>query len=54
MMRRIASREGGDTDTSRDHEYTDWERLRQQVEAFLEPLRSVDMEAELEAVPAGR
>ncbi|HEY1905234.1 MAG TPA: hypothetical protein VGG91_04290 [Myxococcaceae bacterium] len=23
-MRRIASREGGDTDTSRDYEYTDW------------------------------
>ena len=25
MMRRIASREGGGTDTSRDYEYTDWD-----------------------------
>jgi menaquinone-dependent protoporphyrinogen oxidase len=24
LMRRIARRSGGDTDTSRDHEYTDW------------------------------
>jgi menaquinone-dependent protoporphyrinogen oxidase len=23
-MRRIAAKEGGDTDTSRDYEYTDW------------------------------
>lgn len=28
MLRRIARREGGDTDTSRDHEYTDWDRVR--------------------------
>lgn len=54
VMRRIAAREGGDTDTSRDHEYTDWERLRQQVEAFLEPLASLGTMAEAEAVPAGR
>ncbi len=30
VMRRIASKEGGDTDTSRDYEYTDWAA----VEAF--------------------
>ncbi|SFB78950.1 menaquinone-dependent protoporphyrinogen oxidase [Halobiforma haloterrestris] len=30
MMRRIASEESGDTDTSRDYEYTDWE----DVESF--------------------
>lgn len=30
MMKRIAAREGGSTDTSRDHEYTDWT----QVERF--------------------
>jgi menaquinone-dependent protoporphyrinogen oxidase len=23
-MRRISAKEGGDTDTSRDYEYTDW------------------------------
>jgi len=27
VMRRIAEAEGGDTDTSRDHEYTDWAAL---------------------------
>jgi menaquinone-dependent protoporphyrinogen oxidase len=27
IMRRIAARAGGDTDTSRDHVYTDWEAL---------------------------
>ena len=35
VMRWIASRQGGDTDASRDHEYTDWDRLEQQVNAFL-------------------
>lgn len=28
MMRRIAAREGGPTDTSRDHEFTDWAAVR--------------------------
>lgn len=32
MLRRIARKEGGDTDTSRDYEYTDWE----EVTAFAE------------------
>jgi menaquinone-dependent protoporphyrinogen oxidase len=34
FMRRIASKEGGSTDTSRDHEYTDWvevERLADEL-----------------------
>lgn len=35
LMKWIAWREGGDTDTSRDHEYTDWEQLRRDVELFL-------------------
>lgn len=35
VMRFIAWREGADTDTSRDHEYTDWERLRRDLELFL-------------------
>lgn len=46
MMRRIAARNGGATDTSRDHEYTDRERLRGQVEAFLEPLRPIEVPTE--------
>ena len=35
MMRRIARKEGGDTDTARDYEYTDWDALRRDVEIFL-------------------
>jgi menaquinone-dependent protoporphyrinogen oxidase len=35
MMRRIAGKAGGDTDTSRDYEYTDWNDLR----AFAERLQ---------------
>lgn len=37
MMRRIAKSEGGETDTTRDHEYTDWER----VDAFAAELASL-------------
>jgi menaquinone-dependent protoporphyrinogen oxidase len=51
MMRWIAKKNGGDTDTSRDYEYTDWERLERQVDDFLEPLRSA-ADLPLEAVPA--
>jgi menaquinone-dependent protoporphyrinogen oxidase len=29
MMKRIAARAGGDTDTSRDYEYTDWKDLEE-------------------------
>lgn len=28
IMRRVAAKEGGGTDTSRDYEYTDWEQVR--------------------------
>ena len=34
FMRRIARKEGGDTDTSRDYEYTDWNDLREFSNAF--------------------
>jgi menaquinone-dependent protoporphyrinogen oxidase len=38
VMKRIVANEGGDTDTTRDYEYTDWEDLRafgtEFVEAF--------------------
>ena len=42
VMRRIAAKEGGDTDTSRDYEYTNWKRLEAFAsdfiaEAFPEP-----------------
>jgi menaquinone-dependent protoporphyrinogen oxidase len=35
LMRWISWREGGDTDTSRDYEYTNWEGLRSDVEDYL-------------------
>lgn len=35
MMRRIASKAGGDTDVSRDHEYTDWGDLARFVGEFV-------------------
>lgn len=35
IMKVIAKRRGGETDTSRDHEYTDWEALARFVESVL-------------------
>jgi menaquinone-dependent protoporphyrinogen oxidase len=35
IMRAIAKRSGGDTDTAHDYEYTDWVALREDVEEFL-------------------
>lgn len=32
LMKRISAKEGGDTDTSRDHEYTDWDEVSRFVE----------------------
>ena len=34
IMKRIVSKAGGDTDTSRDYEYTDWNDLRAFAEGF--------------------
>ena len=34
IMRRIAAKEGGDTNTSRDYDYTDWNDLREFGEEF--------------------
>ena len=35
IVRLLASRPGGDPDTSRDHEYTDWDDLTRFVEEFV-------------------
>ena len=35
VMKRIAARMGGDTDTSRDHDYTDWADVRAFAREFL-------------------
>jgi hypothetical protein len=41
VMRYIAGKAGGSTDTSRDHEYTDWEDLRVFAESLAtEPAKS--------------
>lgn len=34
LMKRISKREGGSTDTTCDHEYTDWDRVTRFTEAF--------------------
>lgn len=34
IMKRISKHEGGSTDTSRDHEYTDWDRVTHFAEKF--------------------
>jgi menaquinone-dependent protoporphyrinogen oxidase len=49
LMRSIARREGGDTDTSHDHVYTDWDA----VDRFAVDVRRVTDEV-AGRVPAGR
>jgi len=39
VLRMISKRSGGDTDTSRDHEYTDWEALERFVDGIAEELQ---------------
>jgi len=38
IMKRIAKREGGSTDTSYDHEYTDWDAVARFTKRFLEKI----------------
>jgi menaquinone-dependent protoporphyrinogen oxidase len=35
IIRRIVAKAGGDTDTSRDYEYTDWQALAEFVHHFV-------------------
>jgi menaquinone-dependent protoporphyrinogen oxidase len=37
-MKRIARKSGGSTDTSRDHDYTDWAALDLFVQEFVEAI----------------
>jgi menaquinone-dependent protoporphyrinogen oxidase len=39
IMKRIVAKGGGDTDTTRDYEYTDWNEVRACAEAFAERVR---------------
>ena len=41
ILRRIVAKAGGDTDTSRDYEYTNWEDLRTFARAFARRLEEV-------------
>jgi menaquinone-dependent protoporphyrinogen oxidase len=40
VMKRIAKAQGASTDTSRDHEFTDWEALDRLVDEVVPPTRS--------------
>ena len=40
IMKRISRREGHSTDTSRDHEYTDWTQVTRFAEQFAEAVRT--------------
>ncbi len=42
VMKRIAKHEGGDTDTSRDYEYTDWEKVAMFAKQFLSMIEEVE------------
>lgn len=39
IMRSIAKKEGGSVDTSKDHEYTDWAKVKEQVLNFANNLK---------------
>lgn len=42
IMQHIAKNEGRSTDTSQDHEYTDWEKVTQFAEQFLSEARKLE------------
>jgi hypothetical protein len=52
-MKMISKSSGGSTDTTRDHEYTDWPGLERFAGEIIEELRepSVTGEAASEAIP---
>jgi menaquinone-dependent protoporphyrinogen oxidase len=44
VMKRIASKAGGDTDTSKNYEYTDWDTLRTDVFEFIRHHEAVEID----------
>ena len=38
IMKMISKQEGGNTDTSHDHEYTDWENVKRFAETFMDEI----------------
>ena len=51
MMKRIVRKAGGDTDTSRDYEYTDWNELRAFADDFGRRVHDVSRNVEPAANP---
>jgi menaquinone-dependent protoporphyrinogen oxidase len=51
MMRLILSVAGGDTDTSRDYDYTDWTAVERYAEEFARRMSAPDTRGAREAVP---
>jgi menaquinone-dependent protoporphyrinogen oxidase len=51
VMRRIVAKGGGDTDTSRDYEYTDWENLRAFARDFARRQLGAAQEVAVTAAP---
>ncbi|MEZ4585802.1 MAG: flavodoxin domain-containing protein [Gemmatimonadales bacterium] len=51
VMRRIAEKQHGDTDTTRDFEYTDWSDLRETARAFAARVGDQGMENPPEVTP---
>ena len=41
-MQIISKKEGGNTDTSQDHEYTNWEAVTQFTEQFLAEIKEIE------------
>ena len=42
IMQQISKKEGGNTDTSHDHEYTDWNAVTRFTEQFLEKIQALE------------
>lgn len=42
IMQLISKKEGGNTDTSQDHEYTDWDAVTRFAEQFLEKVEALE------------
>src|SRR5204862_8025935 len=53
IMKRIVAKAGGDTDTTRDHEYTDWNELRAFAGEFVARLATREIMAGAEVMAGG-
>ncbi|PYO91642.1 MAG: protoporphyrinogen oxidase [Gemmatimonadetes bacterium] len=53
MMKRIVAKAGGDTDTTRDHEYTDWNELRVFAGEFVARLATREIMTGAEVMAGG-